>query len=59
MNISLKRRLVRLERWFALEAPPENPERIAEQWLTIYQQAKGDYATEPDFPAPLLALSRQ
>jgi hypothetical protein len=57
MNASLQRRLVRLERRFALEtSSAETQQLIAEQWLLLFQEweATGDYAAEPDFP---LALS--
>ncbi len=53
MNISLKRRLVRLERRFGVEASQARyPEYIAEQWLTIFEkeEAKGVYVDERDFP---------
>src|SRR5260370_10952586 len=56
MNASLQRRLVRLERRFALETlSAENQQLIAEQWLILFEQweAKGDYAAEPDFPLAL------
>jgi hypothetical protein len=59
MNISLKRRLVRLERRFGVEASQARyPEYIAEQWLTIFQEeeAKGVYVDERDFPLALASF---